>query len=167
MKLIVVVDENYAIGKDNKLLCHISSDLKRFKKITTGGVVVLGRKTLESFPNSKPLPNREHIVLSKNENYTIDNDMVTMCNDINNLQKILDEKENKNVFVIGGAEIYKQLLPYCTMAYVTKIHQKFDADAFFPNLDKLSNWEISYESDIQIENGISFSYVDYINKDFI
>ncbi len=164
MELVVVVDSAYGIGLNGGLLCHISGDLKHFKEITTGHVVVMGRKTLESFPNKKPLPNREHIILSRNTDFSIDNPMVKVCYDINNLPDIVKNITDKKVFVIGGGTVYDQLLPYCTKAHVTKIKKEFTADTFFPNLDKMDNWEITETSDSIIENDIEYNFVTYINK---
>lgn len=159
MNLIVVVDENWGIGKDGGLLCHLSTDLKYFKQTTLDSRVVMGRKTLESFPNGKPLPKRENIVLTKNTDYQKDG--VTLCVGVDELWDILARDNEKTTFVIGGGSIYKQLLPYCDKAYITRIHQAFPADTFFPNLDTDEAWVLAQKGDIQEESGIQFSFDVY------
>lgn len=149
MNLIVAVDESWGIGYKGNLLTHIPKDLKYFKKVTTGKNLVLGRKTLESFPNGMPLPNRQHFVLSRNEHPLANHPQITMCNSIDDLNDKIKEIDKNEIFVIGGGEIYKALLPFCTKAYVTKIYKKFTADTFFPNLDEEKNWNL-------IENDLNF-----------
>ncbi len=149
MKLIVAVDSNWGIGKNNDLLCHLPEDMKNFRKITTGNKVVMGRKTLESFPNGKPLKNRTNIVLSTNE---INEDII-LCHSIDEVLEKCDE----NTFVIGGGSIYKQFLPYCNIAYITKIHKDFDADTFFPVIDD-TDWKLNEKSEIMNYNGIDFHF---------
>ncbi len=162
MNLIVAVDEQWGIGKDGDLLCRISGDMKRFRTITSGNVLVLGRKTLESFPNQKPLPNREHIVLTNNLEYQAEG--VTLCHSMEELPGVLEKFQEKEVFVAGGESIYAQLLPFCEKAYVTKIHQSFPADTCFPNLDAMPEWEIAEESEEYEENGVKFTFVLYQKK---
>ncbi len=161
MNLIVAVDEQWGIGKEGDLLCRISGDMKRFRIITSGNVLVLGRKTLESFPNKKPLPNREHIVLTKNPKYSAEG--VILCHSLEELPLALERFEGKEVFVAGGESIYQQLLPFCEKAYVTKIYATFPADTSFPNLDLLPEWEL-IEEEAHEENGIKFSFVLYHKK---
>ncbi len=165
MELVVVVDAQYGIGLNGNLLCHIPSDLKRFKALTTGHVVIMGRKTLESFPGKKPLPNREHIILSRNDDFTIDNPMVSICHNIQELASAVENISDKKLFIIGGGTIYEQLLPYCSKAHVTKIKQSFEADTFFPNLDELPNWQVLESSEDITENDIEYNFVTYINND--
>ena len=159
MNLIVAVDENWGIGKDGDLLCRISADMKMFRATTTGHILVLGRKTLESFPNQKPLPNRTHFVLTTNPNYTAEG--VTLCHNLEELQQKLQPYAPEDIFVIGGGSVYKQLLPFCQKAYVTKIYQHFPADRFFPNLDHLPAWKKTKSGEIQQENGVPFSFDVY------
>lgn len=162
MRLIVAVDENWGIGKENDLLCRISADMKYFRQMTTGHTLVLGRKTLESFPNKKPLPNRNHIVLTKNTDYQAEG--VTLCHSIEALQTLLQAYDTDDIFVIGGGSIYEQLLPYCDTAYITHIQKAFDADTYFPNLDKHSDWTLTQKGELQQENGITFSFDIYTKK---
>lgn len=162
MNILVAVDNQWGIGKDGDLLRRISPDLKRFREMTTGNVLILGRKTLESFPNKKPLPNRDHIVLTKNLEYEAEG--VTFCHNIEDLPRALKGFGEKEVFVAGGGSVYKQLLPLCDKAYVTKIQDTFPADTYFPNLDELPEWEVVEEGEVQEDNGLKFSFVLYQKK---
>ncbi len=162
MRLIVAVDQQWGIGKDNDLLCRISADMKYFRQMTTGHTLVLGRKTLESFPNKKPLPNRNHIVLTTNPAYQAEG--VTLCHSIEALQTQLQTYDTDDIFVIGGGSIYAQLLPYCDTAYITHIQKTFDADTFFPNLDENPNWTLTQKGELQQENGITFSFDVYTKQ---
>ena len=159
--LVVNVTENWGIGQENSLLVTISADLKRFRQLTTGKTVVLGRKTLQTFPGCKPLKNRRNLVLSGNPSLYIDG--AEVVHSIADLHEAV--KKEKAVSVIGGASIYELLLPYCEKAYVTKTFATIPADRFFPNLDELPNWSVESESEIMEENGIRFQYIDYVNSD--
>lgn len=128
--LIVAAGENDAIGKDNQLIWHLSDDLKRFKELTNGHHIIMGRKTFESFP--KPLPNRTHIVISRQDNYQVPSGVIV----VNNLEDAFDAaKSDKQPFVIGGGEIYKQAIPYADKIELTRVHEDFEADTFFPKID--------------------------------
>lgn len=128
--LIVAAGENDAIGKDNQLIWHLSDDLKRFKELTNGHHIIMGRKTFESFP--KPLPNRTHIVISRQDNYQVPSGVIL----VNNLEDAFDAaKADKQPFVIGGGEIYKQAMPYADKIELTRVHEDFEADTFFPKID--------------------------------
>ena len=162
MDLIVAVDEKWGIGKDGDLLHPISADLKYFRMKTTGNVLVMGRKTLESFPNKKPLPNRVNVVLTTNKNYEADG--VVFCYDIADLPEVLKPYEDKQIFVSGGGTIYEQLLPQCETAYVTKIYASYEADTVFPNLDENPEWELAEKGEMQEENGVQFSFDIYKRK---
>lgn len=160
MNLIVAVDGNWAIGNNGDLLCKNPIDMKFFKETTTGKVVIMGRKTLESFPKQKPLPNRTNIVLSRNNE-------IDGCIVVNSIDELLIKVKNyddDDLFVIGGGQIYKELLPYCKKAYVTKMKNIFEADTYFPNLDELDDWEMVDKSeDFKYEN-IEFNFFIYENK---
>lgn len=159
MKLIVAVDKKWGIGKNNGLLFNLKEDMEFFKKKTMGKTVVMGRKTLQSFPGGKPLCGRENVVLTRNKDFYCDN--VKIFNDIDLLLK----KYNRNdVFVIGGAEIYAQLLTYCDTAYVTKILADGKAEKFFKNLDKAEEWQLCDETVVCRENGIEYMFNVYENK---
>ncbi len=163
MNLIVNVSKNWAIGKENGLLFHISQDMKYFKEHTTGKTVVMGRKTLESLPKGNPLPNRKNIVLTRDENFIKDG--VTVYHSIDELLKNIGIAESFDTYVMGGESIYRELLPYCSMAFVTKVDEDIeDADAFMVNLDDEPGWEIQEESETFEEKGYKFRFVTYVQK---
>lgn len=162
MNLIVAVDENWAIGKDNKLLVSIPSDMKFFRQTTTGKVVVMGRKTLESFPNGLPLKNRTNIVLTRNPDYRV-KDAVTVRS-VPELLLELKKYDSEDIYVIGGSSVYQELLPYCDVAHVTKIFHSYEADAHFPNLDEMQDWEITGESEEQTYFDLEYQFVRYERK---
>lgn len=162
MKLIVAVDNRWGIGRNNDLLMRIPEDMKFFKKMTTDAVVIMGRKTLESFPGENPLPNRINIVITSDLNYKKEG--VEIAHSIDEAVEIAN-KYNKEIFVIGGASIYKQMLSFCDTAYITKICKEFlDADTYFPNLNNIENWEMTYEGEPMIYNGVAFKFTTYENK---
>lgn len=155
MKLIVVADKNWGIGKDNKLLCHLPGDLKYFKEKTLGKTIVMGRKTLESLPGGKPLPGRKTIILTRDK--TLVNDGVQIIHSIEELLSINDEE----LIVAGGGQIYNQLLEYCDSCLITKLDCSFDADTFLPDLDTSVDFEMIWQSEEQVENGISYRFTEY------
>lgn len=159
MKLIAAVDENWGIGHKNNLLISIPRDMKFFREKTKDSVVVMGRKTLESFPGGNPLKNRVNIVLTSNRDYHKGDSVIV--NDIKGILDEVDKYKEKDVYVIGGGQIYKMLLPYCDTAYITKIFHSFEADTFFPDLDLDSEWEITDESEIYDHEGMSFAFITY------
>ena len=145
MNLIAAVDRNWAIGYQNKLLTSIPEDMKFFRQTTTGKVVVMGRKTLESFPGKKPLKNRTNIVLTKNPSYQVEGAVVVHT--MEELHEELKKYNSEDIFVIGGESIYRLLLDECDRAYITKIEYAYTADAYFPNLDEKKDWKITAESE--------------------
>ena len=159
MNIIVAADQNWAIGKDNKLLISIPADMKFFRTTTTGKVVVMGRKTLESFPNGMPLKNRTNIVLTRDQNYHVKDTIVV--HDIPELLEELKKYPDDQIYVIGGGKVYEELLPYCNVAHVTKIDFAFEADTYFPNLDQMEEWEITASSDEQTYFDLEYSFVKY------
>lgn len=160
MNIIVAVDENWGIGKNGQLLRPIKQDLKALKTRTVGNVVVMGRKTFESLPNRKPLPKRENIILTRNKGYKVPG--VTVCNSKEELFQELDKYESRDVFILGGEQIYKEFLPFCEKVYVTKIKEKFDADTTFPNLDDFTKWECIWESEeLACDDGLIFKFCTY------
>lgn len=156
MKLIVAADKNWAIGKDNDLLCHLPGDLKYFKERTTGKTVVMGRKTLESLPGGKPLPKRTNIVLTRDENFEKEG-----CIILHSIEELLEKYGQEDVMVMGGAEIYTKLLPYCDTCYITEIDKEFEADKYIPNVSIDPAFQKVWESEEQVENGISYRFVEY------
>lgn len=156
MKLIVAADKNWAIGKDNNLLCHLPGDLKYFKEKTMGKTVVMGRKTLESLPGGKPLPKRTNIVLTRDANFQKEG-----CITVNSIEELLEKYGEQELMVMGGAEIYTKLLPYCDTCYITEIDKEFEADKFIPNLSQHSDYEKVWESEEYVENGIAYRFTEY------
>lgn len=162
MNIIVAVDQNWAIGYNNKLLVSIPSDMKFFRSTTTGKVVVMGRKTLESFPNGLPLKNRTNIVLTANPNYKVKDAIV--CHGMEEVLEELKKYDSEDVYVIGGDSIYHQMLPYCDVAHITKIFHAYEADSWFPNLDQDPEWEITADSEEQTYFDLEFQFVKYERK---
>lgn len=162
MNCIVAVDENWGIGYQNELLIRIPSDQKFFRQETTGKVIVMGRKTLESFPNARPLPNRTNIVMSTKKDYTLKDAIVV--HSMEELKEELKKYDTDDVYVIGGDSIYKQMLPYCKMAQVTKIDHLYRADSYFPNLDEMDEWKIVQESEEQSYFDITYHFLQYEKK---
>ena len=159
MNLIVAVDKNWAIGKDGDQLVYLSEDLKRFKALTTGHPVILGRKTLATFPGGRPLKGRRNLILSRNTDFAPEG--AEVFSDVETLRAAAPE----DAFVIGGASVYRQLLPWCDTAYVTKIDRAFPADCHFPDLDQDPEWEQVEESAPLEQDGIVYRYVTYRRKE--
>ncbi len=162
MKLIVAADRNWAIGKNNDLLVRIPEDMKRFRAFTTDNVIVMGRHTLESFPNGRPLQDRVNIVMSRRENYSVKN-AITVKN-VEELDKVLEDYKEREVYVVGGESIYRLLLDRCDEAIVTEIDFAYDADRFFPNLADDTDWEETERSEEQTYYDLVFHYVTYKRK---
>jgi len=159
MILIAAVDRNWAIGKDNSLLVHIPADQRFFRETTTGKVVVMGRKTLESFPGGKPLKDRINIVLSANPGFKRDD--VTIVRDLDSLIKEIGKYQRDSVFCIGGASVYKELMPYCDKALITRIDEAYEADTYFPDLDSDPDWKITDTGDEQTYFDLVYHFVTY------
>ena len=159
MNLIVNVDKNWAIGLGSKLLVRIPQDMKYFRSMTTGHVVVMGRKTLESFPESKPLPNRANIVLTRDQSYQAPGALVV--HSMEELKEELKKYPEEEVFVIGGGQIYRELLPLCDKAYVTKVDRAFDADVYFPDLDQDPQWKMTKVSEEQTYFDLEYVFAVY------
>lgn len=156
MIAIVNVDRNWAIGNKGKLLVSIPNDMKMFRAETTGKVVVLGRKTLATFPQGAPLKNRTNIILTRDENFTAQDAVV-----VHSVDELLEEVKKyppEDVYVIGGDSIYKLLLPYCDTAIVTKLDHAFEADAHFPNLEADPAWKMTGESEEQTYFSIEYTF---------
>lgn len=162
MNLIVAVDNNWAIGNKNQLLISIPNDQKHFREETTGKVVVLGRKTLATFPQGLPLKNRTNIILSKDKNFKVKDAIVV--HSLEELLEQLKQYDSEDVYIIGGESIYRQMLPYCDVAHVTKIDYSYEADTYFPNLDKDEEWVITADSDEQTYFDIAYEFLRYERK---
>ena len=159
MNLIVAVDANWAIGNQDKLLISIPNDHKHFREETTGKVVVLGRKTLQTFPQGLPLKKRTNIILSRNPGYTVKD--ATVVHSLEELLEELKQYASEDVYVIGGESVYRQLLPFCDTAHVTKIDHAYQADTYFPNLDEDPEWEITADSDELTYFDIPYQFLRY------
>ena len=161
MKAILSADRNWGIGYQNKLLVSIPSDMRFFREMTEGKVIVMGRKTLESFPNGLPLKKRVNVVLTHDRSYQVKDAVIV--HDKNELMEEL-KKYQEDIFVVGGGSVYELLLPYCDTAYVTRIDMSYQADTFFPDLDQDPEWELTEESDEQTCFDIEFTFTVYRRK---
>ena len=165
LKMIVAVADGWAIGYKGDLLARISTDLKRFKELTTGNVVIMGYNTLLSLPGGKPLKNRDNIVLYPDD---IKIEGASVVHSLNEAVQVCSEIKDKDVFVIGGGSVYNQLLPYCDTAYITKIDKHYEADTFIYDLDKHSDWYVAEESEQYYDtDGTPYRYVTYKRKKII
>lgn len=158
MKLIVAVDQNWAIGKDGDQLAYLSTDLRRFKEITMGHPILLGRKTLATFPGGRPLKGRRNLILSRTPGFQVEG--AEVFGDLESVQAAAPA----DTVVVGGGSVYQALLPWCDTAYVTRMEAEFPADTWFPNLDQDPDWTVLEQSDPMEEKGISFRYVTYVRR---
>ncbi len=156
MKAIVIVDKNWSIGKDGQLLVHLSQDLKYFKEKTINKTIIYGRKTIETFPGKKPLPNRRNIVLSRNSEIKFEGAEV-----FNSIEDVLSNVDSDNTFVAGGSDIYRQMLKYVDTFYVTKIDYSFEGDSFIENLDENEDFQMVEEGNEILEKGYSYRFCVY------
>ena len=147
MKCIVCADKNWGIGRDNELLVRIPKDMKMFREETLGKVIVMGRKTLESFPNGLPLEGRENVVLTTKKDYTARDAVIV--HSVDELHEVIKDVDPDLVYCIGGGSVYELLLDECDTALVTRLENALDADTYFPNLDKKRNWKMVEESEEQ------------------
>lgn len=159
MKAILSADTNWGIGNKNKLLVSIPSDMKFFRETTTGNVVVMGRKTLESFPGGLPLKNRINIVLTGNKDYKVKDTVIVHSEE--ELMEELKKYNTDDIYVVGGESIYRMMLPHCDTVYVTKIDRAFEADTFFPDLDEMDEWEMTEEGEEQTCFDLEFRFTKY------
>lgn len=159
MNIIVAVDNNWAIGNKGRLLVSIPNDMKHFREETTGKVIVLGRKTLETFPQGMPLAGRTNIILSANPKFQVKGGIVV--HSIPELLEELKQYEDRDVYLVGGESLYRSLLPYCDVAHVTKIDHDYEADAYFPNLDNDPEWRITADSDEQTYFDLPYVFQRY------
>ena len=163
MNLIVNVDSNWAIGYRGKLLVSIPEDMKFFRSETTGKVVVLGRKTLDTFPGGQPLKNRTNIILTRNPNYQVKGAII--CHSVEEVLEELKKYNSEDVYIIGGDSIYKELLPYCDVAHVTRTDHVYDADAWFPNLEEDPAWVLTGESEEKTYFDLEFRFCRYERRE--
>ena len=159
MKLIAAVDNNWGIGYDGKLLVQIPADQKFFRNETIGKVIVMGRKTLDSFPQGQPLPQRTNIVLTRRTD--LDTRGVIVVRSMDEALEKLKEYDTDDVYIIGGDTIYGQFIDLCDEALITKIDHTYRADAFFPNLDERDDWVITHDSEEQTYFDLEYRFLKY------
>lgn len=162
MKIIAAVDKNWAIGYQNKLLVQIPEDMRHFKNMTENHVVFMGRKTLISFPDSRPLPDRTNIVLTSDRSFCSGQAVI-----VHSVEEALEEFQNypsEEIYIIGGSSVYEQFLPCVQEAYITYIQHEYQADAYFPRIDKARDWQLVQESGEQDWFGLKYSFRKYVKK---
>ena len=161
LSIIEKKKKNNVIGKNNELIWKLPEDLKRFKQLTTGHTIIMGRKTFESL--GRVLPNRKHIIFSQNPDFKVNDENVEIVHSMLQIQEYIEDKEEH--FVIGGAMIYNLLMPYVTKMYVTQIDKEFEGDAFFPRIDE-NKWEVVEKSEVmEDENShLKYEYITYKRK---
>lgn len=162
MNLIAAVDNNWGIGNQNKLLVRIPADQRFFRDETINKAVIMGRKTLESFPNGIPLKQRLNVVITSDRNYKA-NDAIVV-HSIEEAMEVVKDYRSEDVYVIGGATIYEQMLSYCDVAHITKIDYVYKADTYFPNLDKNEEWVLTEESEEQTYYDLIYTFCKYEKK---
>lgn len=159
MNLIAAVDRNWGIGCKGQLLVSIPNDQKQFRAETIGKVVVLGRKTLETFPGGVPLRGRTNIILSAKQDYSVKDALV-----VHSLEELLEELKayaSEDIYIIGGESVYRQMLPYCDVAHITKIDHVFQADSHFPDLDAMEDWVVTADSEEQTYFNLEYIFQKY------
>ena len=161
MNAIAAVSLNWGIGKGNDLLFHISADMKRFRAMTSGGTVIMGRKTLDSMPGGSPLPKRRNIVITRNHGFAREG--VEVVHSAEEALTLTAAEDPEKVWVIGGGEIYRMLLPYCRRCCLTRVYDRPDCDVFFPDLDAMEQWKLFRSEPILTEGELSYQFVDYQN----
>ena len=166
MKAIAAADQHWALGNKGELLVHIAEDLKYFQRQTTGKVVICGRKTLATFPGGKPLKNRANIILSRNPSFQAEGALIAHSTEelFAILKQEFAEVPEDDIFVIGGEQIYRTLLPWCSSALITRIEKTFAADAFFPDLDQDPNWVLETRGEDHADNDLIFHFDTYRRK---
>ena len=162
MNLIASVDENWGIGADGQLLARVPADMRQFRQHTLHHVVVLGRLTLATFPHAAPLPERTNIILSRNPAFACPDAYVAHSQE--ELFALLHGYADEEIYVIGGASVYRQLLPYCRRAYLTRFHAVYAADRFLPNLDAEAAWQLTACSERMRHAGLDFTFLTYENS---
>lgn len=162
MNLIAAADKNWGIGRDNRLLVRIPEDMKFFQKMTTGKVVVVGRKTLETFPGGQPLKNRTNIVLTSSPDFKAKG--AAVAHSMEELLRELEKYDSRDIYIAGGESVYRQMADLCDTAYITKIEYEYQADAWFPNLDEKEEWELTKDSEEQTYFDLEYYFLKYEKK---
>lgn len=161
MRIIVAVDENWAIGCGNSLLHSIPEDMKYFREKTMHQVVVMGRATLESFPGGRPLKERINIVLTKQE--ALDRE-VCLCHSVEEVLALIKEYPDQEIYIIGGETVYRQFLPFCEICFITKMKASYPADKYFENLDENKDWVLISENCHRNDDGLEYCFCEYQNQ---
>ena len=162
MNIIAAVDKNWGIGNRGELLVSIPKDQKMFRQETTGKVVVLGRKTLDTFPQKQPLPYRTNIIVTHDKSFQVKGAIV-----VHSVEELLEELKkypSEDIYIVGGESIYQQMMPYCDTAHITQIDHEYQADAFFPNLDEDPEWEMTAEGEEETYFDLEYRFVRYNRK---
>ena len=162
MSIIVTVDENWAIGKGGDFLTRIPAEQRNTDSLTLGKTIIMGRKTLQALPQGQPLYGRENIILTQDAQFAQKG--VTVAHSVEELEELIEEKEQESIFVYGGESVFKALLPKCDTAYVLYIEKSYDANRFFENLDRSEGWELTEESDEQTYFDITYYFRKYERK---
>jgi dihydrofolate reductase len=162
MNAIVAVDTNWAIGCEGDLLFSLPTDMKRFRQLTTGGAIIMGRKTLDSFPEGRPLPKRRNIVLTRSGEFSREG--VESVSSPEEAVALVEDTDPDQVWLIGGGSVYATLLSHCKRVYLTRVDtQAVECDTFFPNLDKLPWWQVEHTGEPIKENGFTYRFIEYVN----
>ncbi|MDD5945056.1 MAG: dihydrofolate reductase [Clostridia bacterium] len=162
MNIIASADKNWGIGNKGQLLAHVSADMKFFKSKTVGNTVILGRKTLATFPGGKPLKDRENIILTTDKAF--DGQGAAVVHSVEELKDFIKDRNSESLYVIGGGTVYSQLMELCDMAYITKFEKEYEADTFIENLDKAEDWYLAEESEPMEERGTVYRFCTYKRK---
>lgn len=162
MNAIAAVSAAWGIGRDGDLLFHISGDLRRFRALTGGGTVIMGRKTLDSFPGGRPLPKRRNIVLTRNPAFAREG--AEAAHSLEEVLSLVEGEDPETVWVCGGGEIYRMLLPFCRVCRITRVQAAPPCDTFFPDLDRLDQWRRLEAGELLSEGGLDYQFVDYENR---
>lgn len=162
MNAIAAVSLDWGIGRENDLLFHIGEDMKRFRALTLGGTVIMGRKTLDSMPGGDSLPRRRNIVLTRQKE--IARAGVETAASVEEVLSLVAGEDPEKVWVIGGGEIYRQMLPYCRLCYLTRVYARPESDAFFPDLDTLPQWQVLRSGAIVSDGTLDYQFIEYINR---
>ena len=162
MNILASADKNWGIGNKGQLLAHVSADMKFFKSKTVGNTVILGRKTLATFPGGKPLKDRENIILTTDKAF--DGQGAAVVHSVEELKDFIKDRNSESLYVIGGGTVYSQLMELCDTAYITKFEKEYEADTFIENLDKAEDWYLAEESEPMEERGMVYRFCTYKRK---
>ena len=159
MNAIAAVSLDWGIGRGDRLLFHIREDMRRFRAMTSGGTVIMGRKTLDTMPGGKPLPNRRNIVLTRRPDFAREG--VETARSVEEVLALVAGEDPETVWSIGGGEVYAALLPHCRRCCLTRVYQRVDCDVYFPDLDRLPQWRLFRSGPILREGELDYQFVDY------